>query len=67
MHMLSPPPSFVNDRIYVFLYVLGWLVGWFGFNGPLRQYFSLAADRSSPSLSIAARVSFKIIRMAEKT
>ena len=21
--------------------IYGWLVGWFGFNGPLRQYFSL--------------------------
>ena len=24
-----------------FIYIIGWLVGWFGFNGPLRQYFSL--------------------------
>ena len=21
--------------------MIGWLVGWFGFNGPMRQYFSL--------------------------
>ena len=24
--------------------LVGWLVGWFGFNGPLRQYFSLYSE-----------------------
>ena len=26
---------------YCFIWLVGWLVGCFGFNGPLRQYFSL--------------------------
>ena len=27
--------------IWIIVGQFGWLVGWFGFNGPLRQYFSL--------------------------
>ena len=30
----------IRDGVCVFLGI-GWLVGWFGFNVPLRQYFSL--------------------------
>ena len=26
---------------FIALWLVGWLVGCFGFNGPLRQYFSL--------------------------
>ena len=34
---------FFSRLSFLFSYSLslGWLVGWFGFNGPLRQYFSL--------------------------
>ena len=32
--------SYSSDT-HVTLEVVGWLVGCFGFNGPLRQYFSL--------------------------
>ena len=32
----------VKNRMYVHVYTLvGWLVGCFGLNGPLRQYLSL--------------------------
>ena len=31
----------VGCQIRLFLKLVGWLVGCFGFNGPLRQYFSL--------------------------
>ena len=31
-----------NIVLYITIYsIVGWLVGCFGFNGPLRQYFSL--------------------------
>ena len=33
--------SFSRGRFVLFCDALGWLVGCFGFNGPLRQYFSL--------------------------
>ena len=35
-------PSLPEETlIYCRLVIVGWLVGCFGFNGPLRQYFSL--------------------------
>ena len=48
-HHKGPPGAFVtyriNDEIGLFDIQIrtdyGWLVGCFGFNGPLRQYFSL--------------------------
>ena len=33
--------KWVRELNYLFLFQVGWLVGCFGFNGPLRQYFSL--------------------------
>ena len=32
---------FFNMKVYCVFSLVGWLVGCFGFNGPLRQYFSL--------------------------
>ena len=34
-------PEFYGDLVYKFRKIIGWLVGCFGFYGPLRQYFSL--------------------------
>ena len=41
------PPIFwaqyciVKSTCSILSQLVGWLVGWFGLNGPLRQYFSL--------------------------
>ena len=39
-HRLSVMHALVKFREYI-PYGLGWLVGCFGFNSPLREYFSL--------------------------
>ena len=31
----------ILSLLFHFLWMVGWLVGCFGLNGPLRQYFSL--------------------------
>ena len=31
----------IRDNLGIIFHITGWLVGCFGFNGPLRQYFSL--------------------------
>ena len=33
--------EFTVEEFQFVMPLIGWLVGWFGFNGPLRQYFSL--------------------------
>ena len=50
-HKILFPCYFVDfksraiNHAQLILYRVGWLVGCFGFNGPLRQYFSLYQGR----------------------